>query len=71
MYSETDVDSFYGKYKIIILAALMMMVGAILEDAMVDYLHRAVPTVSVCAMRQEWCRLTFLRSKAAVDMLGH
>jgi hypothetical protein len=39
-------DLFYGKYKAIILAAMMMLVGANLDEDMKDCIQKALPTVS-------------------------
>ncbi|QDS71884.1 hypothetical protein FKW77_010169 [Venturia effusa] len=44
-YSETDVDAFYGDYKVIILSALMMIVGANLDQPMRKYIEKALPTI--------------------------
>jgi hypothetical protein len=51
--TETDVDRFYGKYKVVVLGALMIQVGAKMEAAQREYLTKALPTVSSFPDRQD------------------
>jgi hypothetical protein len=43
-YDEGDL--FYEKYKVIILAAMMMLVGANLDEDMKGFIQKTLPTVS-------------------------
>jgi hypothetical protein len=46
-YHTTDKDEFYGNYKLIILAALLMTVGATIDTAEKEILRNVFPTVRV------------------------